>query len=98
MSHTEYRELLVFLTGKCNMECSYCFVDRKNFRKINPREKNFKEAIDLFLNSPGKEKTISFYGGEPLMEFGQLKNLSLYARKKNDSQRILNITLSTNGT
>lgn len=73
--------LYLILTEKCNFNCSYCFIERHmNPNKANIMTKEIaKKAIDFFCKQikcdPSKfddEKTILFYGGEPLSNFDVL--------------------------
>lgn len=90
--------LNIFLTNRCNLNCQYCFVNKEGGKK----ELNidfFKKGIDLFWRFPGKYKTISFNGGEPLLRFGKIKGLYEYIWRKNEKQRIKIVTaVMSNGT
>jgi len=69
--------LYLLVTDDCNMRCSYCFEDSPVLvtpcRNVTMSFAIAKRAVDLFadLNSrygdPQKNKTIHFYGGEPLL-------------------------------
>lgn len=74
--------MYLILTEKCNFNCSYCFVERH----MDPNkmcimsEETAKKAIDFFALQAKKkperfeeEKTIIFYGGEPLTNYSVLK-------------------------
>lgn len=76
------------LTDRCNYGCRYCFIE-KGALKSNPRYGDMsyetaKASVDFFINqlkSPG-QKTIIFYGGEPLLNFDVMKeNCHLHTRK-----------------
>lgn len=91
--------LNIFLPGKCNLQCTYCFVhkEKKNFDDID--EKAIKKAIDIFLAYIGKHKTLSFNGGEPLLEWNLIRTLCEYAKVKAKKNGIaLDIIIVTNGT
>jgi uncharacterized protein len=56
------------------------------------------KAIDLFLNSPGYQKILIIYGGEPLLYFDLLKKIIIYAQKETSRlKKHLIISLGTNG-
>lgn len=94
-----YNLLSIFLSGNCNLNCSYCFLDKKNLKKFELNSSQIKKGIDLFLNYPGKEKTIVFTGGEPLKYYSLIKKVSLYSILKSKTEnKILHIVVSTNGT
>lgn len=88
----------IFITEKCNLGCRYCFVDKT----LQDKRLSFGElkwSIDEFLRYEGDKKSISFLGGEPLMEYELLKKTYNYLiAKKKDKNSNLNISLVTNGT
>ncbi len=76
--------MYLILTEKCNFNCSYCFIERNmDQNKTNVlTETTAKQAIDFFVKQINKnkdhfedEKTIIFYGGEPLLNY----NVLIYA-------------------
>lgn len=72
-----YLDLTILLTQNCQMQCVYCFEGVKNKNKILPSTMN---DIMLFLkNQAGtcKKLRVTWFGGEPLLAYGQLKDLSV---------------------
>lgn len=91
--------LNLFFTNKCNLACTYCFVDKKNQRKASLDEVSLKRSVDLLFDYTGINKTISFKGGEPLLEWLLLKKTCLYAEKEAKTKGLnLNLEIVTNGT
>ncbi len=91
--------LNLFFTGKCNLNCTYCFVDKRGQEKKTLDEKSIKKSIDELFCYPGKRKVISFNGGEPLLEWDLLKRIHLYAYKKARREQLaLDIVVVSNGT
>lgn len=91
--------LNIFFPGKCNLQCRYCFVHKQkaDFNEID--EQAIKSAVDIFLNYPGKRKSLSFNGGEPLLEWALVKNIYMYAEKQARKKEIvLEGMVVTNGT
>lgn len=54
------KELVIYLTNNCNLNCSMCFVDKNNPISLD------KSDLDWIKNTFDARKTI-FMGGEPLM-------------------------------
>ena len=84
------------LTTVCNLDCRYCFV-KKNGKVISLNQA--EEILDFFLNSPGEDKLLMIYGGEPLLFFSLLKKIINFAKQaamKNGKK--LTISIGTNGT
>lgn len=113
-SKEEYRELVedhcrqivLELTEACNLRCGYCIYNEHhpNFRGYSGKCMSFetaKKSIDLLLhNYKGEEFALSFYGGEPLMNFSLLRKCIEYARRAYPSVKMsysftTNLTLLT---
>ena len=69
-------EIRFNLTEQCNLRCNYCYLDFSNKTLDLLKAKNI---IDFLFLQDGNEKIISFFWGEPLLEFGKLKELVLYS-------------------
>jgi len=92
----EIHTLRFSLTTKCTLDCSYCFV-QKDGRVISFNVA--KKILKLFLCSPGKEKILIIYGGEPLLFLGLLEKIIIFSKKiaKENSKKLI-ISNGTNGT
>lgn len=91
--------LNLFFTGKCNLGCHYCFVDRACLHNTTVSADALKKSIDLLLSRPGQKKQISYMGGEPTIEFALVKESFNYAKEQAQRKGIsLEATLTTNGT
>lgn len=91
--------LNLFFTGKCNLGCHYCFVDRTCLHNTTVTGDALKKSIDLLLSRPGQEKRLSYMGGEPTIEFALVKESYNYAKEQAQKKGItLEATLTTNGT
>jgi uncharacterized protein len=88
----------LFLTRRCNLACHYCYVGKVADRmspQVAGRVINF-----AFENTPASEDIeIDFFGGEPLLEFPLLKEITfnLEADPRYDPRRV-KVGLATNGT
>lgn len=88
-----------FFTGRCNLNCHYCFVNKANLEHTTVDEKSLKRSVDIFFSYPGKRKGISFKGGEPLIGFPLVKRICDYARvEAGKKQIVLDVSVVTNGT
>lgn len=74
-----YQQIVLELTEGCNLRCEYCVYNEHhpNFRGYSNKKMTFetaKKGIDLVLhNYEGEEFALSFYGGEPLVNFPLMK-------------------------
>lgn len=98
-AHDAPHALNLFFTGRCNLNCNYCFVEKEQQKNSTLSELSLRKSVDQFLAIPGGKKLISFNGGEPLLEWRLLKKIYSYAFKKAKSLDIfLDIVIVTNGT
>lgn len=63
------------ITQACNLNCDYCYVNK------HPSRMSYSTAervVDLMymLTPPGEQMNIGFFGGEPLLEFDLLKDIT----------------------
>lgn len=69
----EIRRFKVAINSACPLRCEYCLLD-KEADEVLPR-RAMKEAVDLFLRSPGDSKKLLLYGGEPMLEFAAVRDI-----------------------
>lgn len=97
-------QLILELTGKCNLRCSYCIYNEqyegsRTFNEKNMKKENAKKAIDYFFGHAGERLAITFYGGEPLLQYDLLKWVIEYSLEKNKLfNKELTFSLTTNLT
>lgn len=80
--------MYLVLTDRCNLACKYCFIENGAL-KGNPRYGDMsyeiaKAGVDFFINQlkSSVQKTIIFYGGEPLLNFDIMKKTVTYIRER----------------
>ncbi len=92
----EIYTLRLALTTRCNLNCTYCFVEK------NDAVFSFEQAdkiLNLFFSSGGDDKLLMIYGGEPLLFFPLLKKIVKLAQKiATENRKKLTISIGTNGT
>ncbi|MDP3057148.1 MAG: SPASM domain-containing protein [bacterium] len=97
----------VILTERCNFRCGYCFVKNNNPMGNMTEEIAFK-GLDFFCRLIAEdpeqfdlEKTIVFYGGEPLLNWTVLEMLLNKIKKYMESGKLpkkTTLNLVTNGS
>ncbi len=102
----ELTTLTLVVTEQCNLRCRYCvysgmyhFERSHSFRKMSA-EIAFK-AIDFFLNrcKNSSKVFISFYGGEPLLNFELIKKCVEYTNARSKQiNKTVKYSITTNGT
>lgn len=100
------QQIVLELTEGCNLRCEYCVYNEHHpdFRGYSNRNMSFetaKKSIDLVLGDyEGEEFALSFYGGEPLVNFPLLKECIEYTRTAYPHKKVTysfttNLTLLT---
>ena len=86
----------------CNLRCAYCFAGKGDYRqgRMMMSAETGKQAIDfLIARSQGRENLeVDFFGGEPLMNFGVVRQVVDYARGlEKEHSKYFRFTITTNG-
>ena len=99
---SERVEILVNATQKCNLNCSYCFVDKGKFSYESNRlqtlaPKTAKHLVETLPNNLpwAKHFCIHFYGGEPLLNLPAINAAIQTALPKGN---LFSFAITTNGT
>jgi len=102
--NTRMEQLILQVTQQCNLRCGYCVYSGIYGRnRVHSNERmswdTAKKAIDFFLKRSWAipESTIGFYGGEPLLEFGLIKQCVDYVKTQVEGKTIV-FNITTNGT
>lgn len=97
--------LILELTQSCNLRCEYCkhcgtYPMERTHRNIDMSQTIAFGAIDFARNHSthfeGKNLSVGFYGGEPLLRFELLKKTVDYAKSILDKE--VHFSITTNGT
>lgn len=104
-----FLELALEVTSKCNFRCKYCvysgaYNNQREHGTHNMDLETAKKAIEkyaLYFNkgrylNPDRKPVISFYGGEPLINFLLIKKCVEYA--KSIFEENIQFTITTNGS
>lgn len=97
MKDMKARSITLMLTNNCNLNCTYCYETCKTNKIMD-----LKFAKDVIKREIGKEDgfdtlVIEFFGGEPFLEFENLKALVEYIYSLETKKTIYCFT-TTNGT
>lgn len=84
----------IFLTERCQLGCTYCYLDKK---AIDLDAETAMMGVQEFLKDsvPG-QRWVGFYGGEPLLAFPLLKKIADHVRREHSPQDV-KMHLTTNG-
>ena len=96
------KALCLHVAHTCNLNCAYCFASQGKYngeRAVMSFEVG-KQALDFLDANSGNRRNleVDFFGGEPLMNFGVVKELVAYARSiEKEKGKRFRFTLTTNG-
>lgn len=96
------KALCMHIAHTCNLNCAYCFASQGKYngeRDVMSFEVG-KRALDFLVENSGNRHNleVDFFGGEPLMNFGVVKDLVAYARSiEKEHNKNFRFTLTTNG-
>ncbi len=99
---TVVKALCLHIAHDCNLACKYCFAEEGEYhgkRELMSLEVG-KKALDFLVANSGHRRNleVDFFGGEPLMNFGVVKQLVAYGRELEQSHdKNFRFTLTTNG-
>lgn len=89
--------LPVYLTNRCNLACSYCYVAVNQGPPARLDLHGLKGALDEFLSGEGApRKKVTFLGGEPFLDFELMAAAARHVRERFGDEPVLQTF--TNGT
>ena len=86
-------EYVIHLTDKCNLNCTYCYENKKS----NDIDfENIKLIVDNEIKKEAKSTIIYFYGGEPLLQRKLIEDTIEYVKSKKSKTKFF-YGITTNG-
>ena len=96
------KALCIHIAHDCNLRCKYCFGDTGEYKggRCLMSSEVGKKAIDFVIaNSQNRHNIeIDYFGGEPLMNFEVVKEITEYAKEQGKKHnKNFRFTITTNG-
>ncbi|WP_328940731.1 radical SAM protein [Streptomyces sp. NBC_00250] len=89
--------LLLKLTGACDIACDYCY-DFDSGRWPGRMTSEVARRLITECLVPGRRLTLMFHGGEPMLRFGQIRELVEFAElRATEVGASVHFTVQTNG-
>lgn len=89
--------LTLLLTHDCNLRCRYCYTGQKQPRHMSMAVA--RSALQLAVARTGERLHLVFFGGEPLLRWESLQEITVAARTLTTAAGLeLRPTVTTNGT
>jgi uncharacterized protein len=95
--------ILIMVTQTCNLACTYCYGGGGTYGSPNKllSEQDALRAVEIMLErAPHKRRfTVTFFGGEPLLNFPLVRRIVEHCTQLGDSRKLqFDYTMTTNGT
>lgn len=84
----------LLLTEKCNLRCGYCY-ERYEYKGSDERQANMIKKFFGVLSHKYDSVNVSFFGGEPMLEFRRMKEIMVHNSELNCA---FSYSLTSNGT
>ena len=96
------KALCLHVAHSCNLACTYCFAGQGLYEgeQALMSFETGKRALDFLIENSGTRRNleVDFFGGEPLVNFEVVKELTAYARSvEKEHNKNFRFTLTTNG-
>lgn len=97
---SKFYTLMIMTTYACNFSCWYCVQKHQNLYISDEIEEKIKKHIQSYLiDNDIKNFNISWFGGEPLLNFNKIKSISVFAKEFCEKHNIgFNCGITTNGS
>jgi uncharacterized protein len=90
-------DVSLVLTHDCNLGCDYCSAGEKSRRRMS--DEVLERALDLAFADESEHVQVSFFGGEPLLEWELVQRAADgAAARARASGKTLQLVVTTNGT
>ena len=94
-----HKSIMLLVTYKCNLHCTYCYEPKSlNFKMSLQKTKEIISEQLSLLGDDIDTVEIQFMGGEPLLEFPLIKEISEWIWNMNIQERRIILFAPTNGT
>ncbi|OWR33187.1 hypothetical protein CDO73_01390 [Saccharibacillus sp. O23] len=98
-----WRPTLIYLSATdCNLRCKYCYADcgtygMKSSNKVFSFE-DYVESYERMRDIFGGVSTLSFFGGEPLLGFAEIRRFVEYLHERYPREELPELSINTNST
>ncbi len=92
--------LYLFVCQDCNLRCSYCYGEEGEYgNRCSMSEETLEQTFATFYDDHDGKHFITFFGGEPLMNFPLMQRTAEMCQKYRENNRAdISLGIVTNGT
>ena len=90
---------MLLVTYRCNLNCTYCYEPKMEYKNMTAAEAKayIQDAVNS-LDDSYSEFEIQFMGGEPLLQFNLIKDVSTWLWEQQFRIKLSQIFIVSNGT
>lgn len=93
------KTIMLLVTYKCNLRCTYCYEPKlQNFQMDAEKAKRIITDQMSLLDDGYDSVEVQFMGGEPLLEFPLIKEVSEWLWSESLNKKLIMLFAPTNGT
>jgi uncharacterized protein len=97
------RNIMFLVTEACNLACTYCYELNQGVhaKPLTMKQVDARKILDTYLaEAAGREDVcVTFFGGEPLLNFALIRDTVLYAEEQAKLRNVrISFTTTTNAT
>ncbi|MEJ2402931.1 MAG: radical SAM protein [Candidatus Thiodiazotropha sp.] len=93
--------IILLVAQRCNLNCSYCYANGGHYGEAQQRmpEEILQCTLERLLPLAAPRITLSFFGGEPLLNLPLMRRAVILARQHGEEMgKAVRFALTTNGT
>jgi uncharacterized protein len=94
-------KVVLHLTTSCNLRCAYCYAPTQHRATMSlpTARRAIALGLDLAVAEGHRSACVAFFGGEPLLQFDAIRELTLEAEARGRARGLaMHFRLATNGT
>ena len=102
-THEKRYPTLIFLSATaCNLHCKYCYAEAGTYGNVSEEKQfsfeKYRYCYETARKIFGGVKAISFFGGEPLLNYPEIRRFVEYLHNTYAKDEIPEMAVSSNGT
>ncbi len=94
--------IIYIAAAACNLKCKYCYADKGTYGiQAEKKQFTFEDYVATYTKMWKLHqgvKAVSFFGGEPLLNFREIKKFVEYLYETYEEEQLPTLAINTNGT
>lgn len=99
---SKYPTIVFISTESCNLKCKYCYASEGTYNNVSKKVsfdlQDYIDVYDKVVGTYGKVNAISFFGGEPLLNYDEIKKFVEHISQDSNLEELPQMAIASNGT